>query len=242
MTNSALPEATEPNLALWLRWVLANAGAELVGLGGSALAMLGFVTLSSRAETVGTILLQALLAILLGTFLEGVVVGLAQWLVLRGPLPRMPWREWVIATVVGAAIAWLFGMIPSTIIAISQLLAPPTVPEPVTGPAQSSMLLAAAGLGFLLGPVLGFGQYLSLGRYVRKAGWWILANAVAWAAGMTIVFAGVGAVPNEGGLTWQTIAILVFSTLSAGATVGAIHGAALLQLLKQRRAVRLPIR
>lgn len=240
MTSQPVPDAAEPDLALWLRWVLANTGAELVGLGGSGLVMLGFFTLSDRAETVGTILLQALAAILLGTLLEGVVVGVAQWLVLRRALPRMPWREWVIATSVGAGIAWLFGMIPSTIIGISQLLAPPTVPEPVAEPAQSTMLLGAAALGFLLGPVLGFGQYLSLGRYVKKAGWWILANAVAWAVSMTIVFAGVGAVPDEG-TTWRTIAILAFSTASAGAAAGAIHGAVLLRLLRLRRAVRLPL-
>src|SRR5690606_29377025 len=119
--------------------------------------------------------------------------------------------------------------------------APPTVPEPVAEPAQSSMLLGAAALGFLLGPVLGFGQYLSLGRYVKKAGWWILANAVAWAVSMTIVFAGVGAVSDGGGITWRTIAILAFSTASAGAAAGAIHGAVLLRLLKLRRAVRLPL-
>ena len=67
-------------------------------------------------------------------------------------------------------------------------------------------------------------------------GWWIAANAVAWAAGMLVIFAGVdAAVAAGGGPLW--FAVAVAAPASAGATVGAIHGLALIRLLRARRPV-----
>ena len=41
-----------------------------------------------------------------------------------------------------------------------------------------------------IGPILGTPQMFVLRRYARPAGRWVLANALAWAVGMPVVFLG----------------------------------------------------
>lgn len=68
---------------LWLRWIWANAIAELIGLGGTF--TIGATLFSSIAERPGIaadfITTAGLMA--LPEALEGAIVGLAQWSVLR---------------------------------------------------------------------------------------------------------------------------------------------------------------
>jgi hypothetical protein len=75
---------------LWLRWVLANAVGEAIGLGITVL--VGTAAISTGGESSGVLatLGLAALAVLAGTLGEGTVVGTAQWLVLRRPLSRLP--------------------------------------------------------------------------------------------------------------------------------------------------------
>lgn len=234
--STSTPDLPEPDFHLWLQWVLANAGAELIGLGGSAAVLVGFNVLSQNVQAVVDVLLMALVAILLGTFFEGIVVGFAQWHVLRRALPRLSRGTWVTFTAAGAGVAWLLGMIPSTLIAISQVVATPdAVAQTPTEPSDLAMMLGAAVMGLVLGAVLGYPQHLALARHVHGSGWWVLANALAWVPGMMIVFYGAGSVP-AGGLSLTAIAIIAASTLVAGAVVGAVHGAALIQLVRHRRS------
>ncbi len=95
---------------IWLQWILANAVGETVGLGGTL--VIGGLLLVNAQETMGAVP-AAILAVLAGTFIEGVTVGTAQWLVLRRPINSIRWRVWVLATAIGAFIAWTLGMIPS---------------------------------------------------------------------------------------------------------------------------------
>src|SRR5690348_5250581 len=96
---------------LWLRWVVANASGEAIGLGGT---LLFTIFLALTATTVLGAIGFAILAVLGGTLIEGLVVGTAQWLVLRRPLRTLPWWQWALATALGACVAWTLGMIPST--------------------------------------------------------------------------------------------------------------------------------
>lgn len=74
---------------LWLRWVLANSVGEAAGLGLTALVGLAlFAALGTDAGVLPTLGLAAG-AVLAGTLIEGLVVGTAQWLVLRLPLPAL---------------------------------------------------------------------------------------------------------------------------------------------------------
>lgn len=202
--------------ALWRSWVLANALGECLGLGaagaiGAILAGMFGATMDAIASlrVAGTL-------IALGTF-EGVVVGLAQWLVLRRPFPGMRRRSWIAASAAGAFMAWLLGMIPSTLADFGA--AGQAAPAAIS---DALMYGLAGAMGAVLGPILGVPQWLVLRRHVRRAIWWIPANAAAWAIGMPIVFVGASAPPLDG-VSGIVMGALLTAT-AAGAVVGAIHG------------------
>jgi hypothetical protein len=157
------------------------------------------------------------------------MVGLLQWRVLRDALPALPRRSWVTATALGALIAWLLGMIPSTVMSLAASDAASAAPA--AEPPQWLVYVLAAGMGFLLGPVLATPQWLVLKRCIRRAGWWVLANALAWALGMAIIFVGTSAIP-DGPIPPTVIALLVFCVFAAGAAVGAVHGLFLIHLVR----------
>jgi hypothetical protein len=222
------PGVVQRDWSLWKRWVGANAAAETIGLGGSALALVGLIALVDE-ESPGGIVVMALAAILFGTLLEGVVVGLFQWRVLREPLPALSRHRWLIATAVGACAAWTLGMLPSTLLSLA--LEPASVAPPLAEPPAALVYLLAAGLGLVLGPVLGVPQWLALRRYVRHAGWWVPANMLAWMLGMVIIFLGATNIQQDSS-SISVVFIIAASVLTAGAVVGAVHGLALVELVK----------
>jgi hypothetical protein len=221
-------KATRWDWGLWQRWVIANALGELVGLGAAAVAGVALLQLFEATLATFASLAGAGVMILLGTF-EGVIVGLAQWLVLRRPFPAVSRRTWVLASAVGAFAAWTLGIIPSTLIDLGADAAGAPPPE------MSDMLMytLAAAMGAVLGPILGIPQWLALRCHVRHAAWWIPANAAAWALGMPVVFIGASSAP-EGGLP-GLVATGGLTAAAAGAAVGAIHGLALIWLAQPRR-------
>ncbi|HEU0027266.1 MAG TPA: hypothetical protein VFQ25_09140 [Ktedonobacterales bacterium] len=213
--------------ALWRQWTLANALAEAVGLGATLLA--GLLVFSQVEPRVGPVT-AALLGVALAALVEGSVVGTAQWLVLRAPLAGLRWRRWAVATAVGAVIAWALGMTPSVVMALA---GPSGDGAEVQEPEGLMMYALAAGLGLVAGPVLAVAQWWVLRAYLPRAGWWIPANACAWAVGMMIVFWGISFVPASG-ITVSVAFVLVGCVILAGAAVGAIHGLALIWLLRER--------
>lgn len=209
---------------LWLRWVLANGVGECLGLGAvAAVAWVLFHQLPA-ALSVGQELMVAGSMVLLGG-LEGAIVGHLQFRVLRRLWPAL--SGWVIATVQGAVFAWVLGMLPSTIMSVSGAGADSGGAPPQLTEVQRLGL--AAGLGAVAGPVLAWLQSRRLRLVLppRQARQWLPAHALAWAAGMPIIFAGAhqaaGASPGWGGIF--AIAVHLFAS---GAVVGAIHGAWLL--------------
>lgn len=194
---------------------------EGVGLGLTAL--IGSVALLYAGDGFFSTLVLAAVAVIAGTLVEGTVVGTAQWLVLRGPLPTMRWRTWALATGAGAFVAWTLGMVPSTALSFGE----------GSGRAAEPPLAAMLGLAFLmglvLGPVLGFAQWLVLRRFVGRAWLWMPANALAWAPGMVVIFAGIQIAIEVGG--FGAGSVLAAALLCAGAVVGAVHGAALVLML-----------
>jgi hypothetical protein len=208
---------------LW-QWVAANGIAELLGLG--TVAIVGFLITKQMGEPhgLGQSLTYAVLFVMLGAF-EGLVVGVAQAKVLLQRLPAL--QGWVGATIIGAVVAWTLGMAPSTLMSINEATA--------NGPPQEMnetlVLLLAAGLGFLAGPILAFFQWRCLRRYVtRQAAWWLPANALAWMLGMPLIFIGAHMItPSSSPILiglWVSL-----SLLTAGAVVGAVHGRVLIWLL-----------
>lgn len=209
----------------WQRWVVANALGELVGLGTVAAVGLLLFQHAGEPANLEQALLFAAAFVLLGAF-EGTVIGLAQRQVLRTLLPSV--RGWVLATLVGAMVAWAVGMVPTTVAALMQQGTTPTATP--SEPPLIMVLLLASCLGAVAGPMLAAFQWLSLRNVVPTKAWlWLPANAAAWALGMPVIF--LGAEANE--LTSSTTAIAALVALAifiAGAVVGAVHGRVLLGL------------
>ena len=214
------------NLALWVKWILTNSLGELLGLGATF--AIGFGLFSDLADSPNpaAVLLSAVLMTASGV-LEGALVGFVQWLVLRDAIPGILRRAWVLATIIGALIAWFFGSIPMTLASLSQ----PSTPTPANEPPQALVLLLAAGMGLVAGFILSVVQWRVLRKHVEKAWLWLPANALAWAAGMPLIFAAVDLAQKAGSTAGGVIVMAAGITL-AGATVGAIHGLALLVLAR----------
>lgn len=210
---------------IWRQWIAANAFSETIGLGGTLL--IGILLLANAEHTIGTVLAAAL-AVAAGTLIEGLCVGTAQWLVLRRPLRKMRWRTWAVATATGACIAWTLGMVPSTFMFNGSS-------SGSEGPGAMSDLMIyalAAGMGLVLGAILGLPQWLALRRYLPNAGWWVLANALAWTLGMVVIFIGTSFIPASG-FTWQIAILLLLFVVAAGAVVGVVHGWFFIWLLRR---------
>lgn len=215
--------------ALWARWVFANMLGEVIGLGAAAIVGVTLAWSIERSFGAFAGVTLAIVMILVGTF-EGVVVGVAQWSALRRPFPKLRLSHWTLAAAVGAFVAWTLGMTPSTLMDMGNTSAQASAP-----PFEMNDTLTyafAAIMGVILGPILGVPQWLALRRHVTRAGWWIPANAVAWAVGMPVVFLGASVTPD--GFV-ELIVTGLLTGAAAGAVVGAIHGAALVWLSRQPR-------
>jgi hypothetical protein len=216
----------ERDAIFWLRWVLANAIGEAIGL--SAVLLVGFGLLGPRlAGLAGAwpAVLSLVAGVLLG-ILEGIVVGAAQGAVLRSRLPALSLRTWILATVIGAMVAWGLGMLPSTLFS--------TDPGGTEAAAEMPGWLTyvmAAGMGTVAGVILASAQWVALRQSrVRQAGLWLPANALAWLCGMPLVFLGMGAIPIDASVL-QALPIVVAATAAAGVVVGAIHGLILVKVM-----------
>jgi hypothetical protein len=212
------------------RWIFANGWAEAAGLGTTFIIGQLAAPWLPRSTGLLSILLGALVAVLLGTLLEGVVVGVAQEAVLRQRLLSLRKRMWVVATAAGAGLAWFLGMIPSTVMALHS--SAPASSPPAEPPALLQYALASA-LGLLTGPVLGLAQWVVLQAHTPRSGRWLWANALAWAIGMPLIFLGMDYVPWTG--PRSAVYLMIYAVCGAvGLVVGAIHGRILVGLMPPR--------
>ena len=210
-TADSLP-AAQPGLrlaGLRLRWTVAFVAGELVGfippaVTGAVLGSLG----------VGDVALVA--GLVLAGVLEGAAIGAAQAWVLRGVLPALPFGHWVLATALGATLAWLAGM---GGVALVQAVGPAA--WVVVGPA---MVVGLFAMGTL--------QWLVLRRHVPRSGRWVPVTSGAWLLGVMIPVAALSLAPDS----WPPAALMVLGVLAAvamGATVGLLTGGTLVRLLRR---------
>ena len=220
----------DPRTTFYPEWIAANGWAEALGLGTTLLLGRAAAPALERDPGPGGIVLGALAAVVVGIVLEGLVVGIAQARVLRDSLRAVSAARWTRGTMLGAGMAWFLGMVPSTVVALVGTV-PAGGAEPVAEPPAMVRYGLALALGALAGPVLGLGQWLVLRPHVARAGRWIMANALAWAPGMVVIFIGMDQVPwARGGVTVVLGVYLVCG--AAGLLVGAVHGWILRDLLR----------
>jgi hypothetical protein len=160
------------------RWVVATTCGELAGFTIPAI-------VGATATSVGVGQSASMALLVVAGVREGTALGWAQSRVLRRELPELRTGDWIRATAAGAAVACTIGMLPSTFSQQLLELWPP-------------MLLA---FGVLVGVVLlssiGFARWLVLRRHVDGSGIWMAANALAWIAGLAVVFAAIGVAPGD---------------------------------------------
>jgi hypothetical protein len=212
---------------LYRRWIIANGLAEAAGLGTTFVGGRLVAPHLEQVTGVAAILGGALAAVLLGTLLEGVLVGLFQERVLRQRLPTPRRGAWVLATAAGAGLAWLLGMVPSTLMALGANESPGPAPQEPGALVQYGLAMV---MGLVAGPILGLAQWTVLRRRVSGAGRWLWANALAWGVGMPVIFMGMDLVPWNGPFVLVALSLYLVCGVT-GVVVGAIHGRVLVRLL-----------
>ena len=151
--------------------------------------------------------------------LEGTVLGAAQVHVLRTVRPEVSARRWIGATVIGAGLAWMIGMLPST------------APEVWSGwPGPVAVLVGVVAVVVLVCSI-GAMQWLELRRHVDRAGWWVPATALAWALGLIAMVSVSSPLWQPGQSVGLVVAVGVLAGAVMAATMALTTGLALRRLL-----------
>jgi hypothetical protein len=161
------------NFVLFKKWVLANFIAELLGLGIIAFLATIFPIYDNQN-------LQIVL-ILPGVF-QGLILGVAQWLVLRRYMRNSIW--WVLATIIGCFFGWLLVLFVSAIALFTMAV---TQKELDFITALLGVIWLATAVGMLIGLPQGL-VFTSLKVKFYKVVWWINVNALAWILRLFLVF------------------------------------------------------
>jgi hypothetical protein len=148
----------------------------------------------------------AVAAIMAAGAIEGAILGLAQWSVMRRDLARLSVGAWVAVTASAAALAYALGFLPSSY-ATTWTVWPVLVQIAVAIPLVAALLLS-----------IGTAQWLVLRRLVGHAWWWIPATAVAWLAGLAAFFLIAPPLWHEG----QPVAVAILIGVLAGAVMALV--------------------
>jgi hypothetical protein len=190
------------------RWVLVVTLGEAVGF--SVPAAVGVTVTGASWGPLAT-----LIAIVLAGSVEGAILGAAQadclyrWRV----LPARRW--WVVATSVGAAVAWSLGMLPSTF-----------------DLRWTAATVVGAGVGgLLLLTSLPLAQYFVLRDHVRRPALWIPINIAAWLLGIAWTLAP-SPVVDQSTPAGALILIYGIAGLCMAATVAIVTGVGMIRLLQ----------
>ena len=219
--------------SLWQRWVAANVVGTVVGLGITL--MVGYIAYAGLGAGLGALGVVLGGAVISATGLVyGTAVGLAQWWAMRPAFERMDDGLWWGATLVGALVTWTMGTLPYTLLRLAP--APATSRSPLR---LGAVLLLAAGIGAVLGPLLALMQWLVLRQTVTGAARWLLAHSLAWALGLPLVLAGLNLARNASSLT-VAIGMLVVALALTGTVVGAVTGVTLVSLAQPDERIPLP--
>jgi hypothetical protein len=194
------------------RWTLACAVAETIGMTAAAGASKAVLLLSDESGAAGgrTVALGLIVA---GGLVEGVALGVAQSATLARRWPALRRGRYALATIVVAGLGWAAGSAPSVFAADDGGAEPPL----------ALMLAGGAGIGLVMGPLLGAAQAWTMRPAVRHPWRWVAANAVAWPPVMVAIFLGASR-PDEG---WSVPAVLgvgAVTGLVAGSLLGLVTG------------------
>jgi len=180
--------------SLWLGWTLATAAGML----------LGFLPVALFVHE-----LDLGLARVLVPLLAGALIGLLQWLVLRGFLTSA--QDWILTGAGGWSVGFALGLILIEFLAGS---------------------LLGALLGYLLfGALIAVVQWPILRREIPNIWPWLLANSLGWGAGFFISQVALFAV--AGNILIDPVSASALVSAIAGLIAGAITGFVLVWIVRQ---------
>jgi len=199
---------------LWRRWTVSTTVGELLGFVAPALAGGGATAAALDAPT-------TYLLLLIAGSVEGLALGAAQGWALRKALPRLPPRDFALATGAAAVLAYAIGMLPSS---LGDRLG--AVPPAV-------LVLATAAGGLLLLASIGTAQWLVIRRY--GYGWplWIVTTAGAWLAALLVFVAVSTPLWRPGQPVALTVAIGLLGAAAMAVTAAALTGFAAVRLTRR---------
>ncbi|SDO18102.1 hypothetical protein SAMN04515671_0058 [Nakamurella panacisegetis] len=194
------------------QWTSACALAETIGMTAASGAAKAVQALSDRPGVLGGTAV-ALGLIVTGGLVEGVALGTAQGVVLSRIWPALARGRYLIVTVVLAGVGWAAASAPSVLAG----------DDSGTEPSLALMLAGGAGIGLVMGPVLGAAQAWALRSVVRRPWRWVAANTVAWPPVMAVIFFGASRPADS----WSAPAVLgvgAVTGIAAGALLGILTG------------------
>jgi hypothetical protein len=192
--------------SLWTNWLAVNAAACMVGVGSAVAVSLWFHARRFEAH-VG--LFWESMVLFAVAILQGIMLGYAQWVVLRHIWRDLNARNWMLATTIGALAGWSVGGISSGMEIWGHL-----------PPDRAETLLVSSLLGLALGIIVAVPQSIVLRRHAgRRSAWWIPANALAW-AGAAVAF--ITAVDRPLHLSFSGVALLFLAACAIAGTAAAV--------------------
>lgn len=152
-------------------WLTAGIALVLLATGGNFAAnMIREGMLNEFGDAINEHWLLVVVSGVAFWLVTGLLMGFGQWLVLRRWVDRARW--WILASTAGWGGAIALGTTAYGIFA-------------------AELRWEAAGIAVAL-PVLFFGgglfQWLLLRRWVRRAGWWLLASGLSWVVPLALTF------------------------------------------------------
>jgi hypothetical protein len=199
------------------RWV------GLVALGeGAGFAVAAGTGVAAATTDLGPV--PTLVMLLAAGAIEGALLGIGQVLALRAlPLRRSLLRRWPVLTSLAAVVAWLIGLLPSTLPGLNWS-------NPITW-------VAAGLLGLVLLATIPAAQLILLRRAVRRPWRWLPANIAGWVVGIGWTLA-VSPLVDTGTPIPQLLALYVVAGLLMALTIGMATGLCWVSWLRHGDLIR----
>lgn len=193
------------------RWILATTAAETIGMTAAATASVVAGRVVGDATSPSAVV-ASLAIVVTGGLVEGAALGLLPALVLRRWRTAFRARWWFVATLLVAGLGWAGASVPGAL-ASGDGEAPPL----------ALVLAGAAGLGLVMGGVLGAAQAPAFRGAAAHPWRWVGVSTIAWTPTMTVMFVGA-TLPDA---SWAPAAIIltgVLTGVAAGAVLGLLSG------------------